>query len=188
MRLGALLLACALALMACGSQGSEGSGSDSGSGESSPELPGGTAGEDVLAEHGFLSDDGQVGFAEGPPPEEVQPAFCDYLFGEPDEVAEVAELEGTVSLNEDSGFRNAGGSGIGFRCAYDVSDETTLALVLWTQDTADADDEGEHVVTVKLREDLYGYSGYAPGYDGPSMSASTAKAWLTEAGERVAGL
>lgn len=177
MRLGGLLVVSALVLTGCGSESSGGS---------SPDLPGGTAGKSVLADHNFLDGDDRVRFAESKPSDEVQSAICDYLFGKPEEVADVAKLEGQVALNEDSGFNSAGGNGIGFQCGYDVSGKTALALVIWTKNS-DEPGKAEHVVTKKLREGLYGYSAYAPGYDGSAMTKSAAGTWLTETGKRVAG-
>ena len=177
MRLGGLLLASALVLTACGSESSGGSSS---------ELPGGSAGKSVLADHDFLDKDDRVRFGESKPADEVQSAICDYLFGTPEEVGDVAKLKGKVTLHEESGFNSGGSTGIGFQCGYVVSGETTLAMVIWTKNE-DQSDEGTHVVTKKLREGLYGYSAYAPGYDGSAMSKGVAVKWLTQTGKRVAG-
>ena len=59
-------------------------------------------------------------------------------------------------------------------------------MVIWTESKEDTG-EAQHVVTKKLREGLYGYSAYAPDYDGSAMSKSSADTWRTEAGKRVAG-
>lgn len=189
MRLGGLLLAIALVTTSCGSQPSpspDGKKSSQSSGSTGSELPGGTAGKGVLADHDFLDDQGRVRFAESAPEAEVQSALCSYLFGEPDEVARTAELEGTASLNEDSGYRSAGGNGTGFQCGYDVSGKTVLAMILWTKDSSGGDDGGAtHVVTKKVGDGLFAYSAYLPGYDGPSMSKATAARWLSEGGARV---
>ena len=176
MRLGGLLLASAIVLTGCGSESEGGSGS---------EPPGGTTGKSVLADHDFLDEKDRVRFGESEPAAEVQFAICDYIFGEPDEVGDAAKLEGEVTLNEDSGFNSAGSNGIGFQCGYDVAEETELVMVIWTENIDDPGD-AEHVVTKKLREGLYGYSAYAPGYTGSAMTKSVADSWLTAAAKRVA--
>jgi hypothetical protein len=176
MRLGGLLLACTLVLTGCGSASTGAAGSD---------LPGGTTGKKVLADHSFLDKDDRVRFGESEPAAEVQSAICDYVFGKPEEVGRTARLTGKVTLNKASGFNSAGSNGVGFQCGYDVSGKTALALVIWTEDSNESDN-AEHVVSKKLGDKLYGYSGYAPGYKGSAMSTSTAGTWLTEAGKRVA--
>lgn len=140
----------------------------------------------VLADHDFLDEDDRVRFGESKPEQEVQSAICNYLFGKPEEVGDVAKLKGKVTLNEGSGFSSGGSSGIGFQCGYDVSGETALAMVIWTKSSEETG-EAEHVVTKKLREGLYGFSAYAPGFEGTAMSKGVAGKWLTQTGKRVAG-
>ena len=147
-------------------------------------LPGGSTGKSVLQEHNWLDEDGRLYFGESAPGDDVQAAFCDYLFGTPKQVGKVAKLEGNVKLNADSGYATAGGGGTGFRCFYDVDETTAFVLRVWTQD-ADGSADASHVVTLELGHDRYGFSAYGPDYEGSTLSKATATKWLREAAGRV---
>ncbi len=179
MRLGALIVLGVLTLTSCGSSG--GSSSSAGS-----QLPGGSTGKSVLAEHNFLDKSDRVYYPESAPDGDVQAAICSYLFGSPSEVAETADLDGRVTLDKDSGFRNAGGGGIGFQCGYDVSGKAEFALVLWTKDVSGGSQADKPLVDKKLYDDLYGYAGYLPDHSGKQVARTTVTGWLTAAGKRVA--
>jgi predicted small lipoprotein YifL len=168
----ALVVVLALLLAGCGSEG--------------PDLPGGDSGKDVLTDHHWLDSKDRVRFSESSPADDVQAAICAYLFGTPDEVGDAAGLDGKVSLHEDSGYRSAGGNGIGFECGYDVKGKTRFAMVVWSRDVGSTG-KASHEVTVKLHDGLFGYSAYEAGYGGDAISQARARSWLKAAGARAQG-
>jgi hypothetical protein len=167
-----LVVVLSLVLGGCGSQGSD--------------LPGGDSGKDKLSDHHWLDSKDRVRFSEAAPADDVQKAICDYLFGTPEEVGDTAGLEGTVSLHEDSGYRSAGGNGIGFECGYDVKGKTRFGMVLWSRDLGSLG-KASHKVKIRLHDGLVGYSAYAAGYAGDVVSESRARSWLKAAGGRAQG-
>jgi hypothetical protein len=149
------------------------------------DLPGGTAGKDVLADNDLLVD-GQIRMGTGEPDEvEVHRALCDYLFGTVDEVADTADLDGDVSYADGSGYRSEGESGGGFVCGYQAGDEAVFSLLVWDRDPGSPGD-AEGVVVVPLPGERYGVSAYAPGYEGKRMPVDRRKEWLREAAGRIA--
>jgi hypothetical protein len=167
-----LVVVLSLALGGCGSQG--------------PDLPGGDSGKNVLTDHHWLDGKDRVRFSESAPADDVQKAICAYLFGTPDEVGDAAGLDGKVSLHENSGYRSAGGNGIGFECGYDVKGKTRFGMVLWSRDLGDLG-KASHKVSVKLHDGLVGYSAYAAGFSGDAVSKARARSWLKAAGSRAQG-
>ena len=172
MRTLGLLVVLSLALVGCGSRGSD--------------LPGGSSGKDLLSSHHWLDGKDRVRFGESAPADDVQEAICAYLFGSPEEVGDTAGLDGKVSLHEDSGYRSAGGNGIGFECGYDVKGKTRFGMVVWSRDLGSMG-KASHPVTVKLHDGLVGYAAYTPGFDGDAVSKATARSWLKAAGGRAQG-
>lgn len=167
-----LVVVLSLFLAGCGSQGSE--------------LPGGDSGKDVLSDHNWLDGKDRVRFSESAPAENVQKAICEYLFGTPEEVGDAAALDGTVSLHKNSGYRSAGGNGIGFECGYDVKGKTKFGMVLWSRDVGSMG-KASHQVKIRLHDGLFGYSAYTAGYGGDAISEARARSWLKAAAARAQG-
>ena len=139
-----------------------------------------------MSSHNWLDGKDRVRFGESSPADDVQEAICAYLFGTPEQVGETAGLKGKVSLHDDSGYRSAGGNGIGFQCGYDVKGKTRFGMVMWSK-KVESLGKASHPVTVKLHDGLVGYAVYASGFDGDVISKSTARSWLKEAGSRAQG-
>ncbi len=172
MRALGLVALLSLALVGCGSQAEE--------------LPGGDSGKGVLAAHHWLDGKDRVRFGESAPAANVQKAICTYLFGTPAEVGDTAGLDGKVTLHHDSGYRSAGGNGIGFECGYDVKGKTRFGMVLWSRDLGEMG-KVSHPVTLRLHDGLVGYAAYIRGFDGKAMSKPRQRSWLKAAGARAQG-
>ena len=148
MRALGLVALLSLALVGCGSQAEE--------------LPGGDSGKGVLAAHHWLDGKDRVRFGESAPAADVQKAICTYLFGTPEEVGDTAGLDGKVTLHHDSGYRSAGGNGIGFECGYDVKGKTRFGMVLWSRDLGEMG-KVSHPVTVQAARRAGRLRGVHPG-------------------------
>jgi hypothetical protein len=172
MRTLGLVALLSLVLVGCGSAGQD--------------LPGGHSGKDTLASHHWLDDKDRVRFGESTPAASVQKAMCSYLFGTPEEVGDTAGLDGKVTLHGGSGYRNAGGNGIGFECSYDVKGKTRFGMVLWSRQLGKMG-KVAHPVTLRLHDGLVGYAAYIAGFDGKAISKARARSWLRAAGGRTQG-
>jgi hypothetical protein len=159
--------------------------STEGGGDRGNEFPGGEAGVDELAPHNWLGDDGTLFYGETEPPREIQEALCDYLVGTPDEVADAAGLDGDVTLEDGSGYTVLGGSGVGFRCGYEVDGTFAFGIVLWSDDLRDQVADQPNTVAVALPNELFGATVYAPEWDGTMLDATDSEQWLSEAAGRV---
>jgi hypothetical protein len=172
MRALGLVALLSLVLVGCGSHGGD--------------LPGGDSGKNLLAAHHWLDGKDRVRYGESAPAANVQKAICTYLFGTPEEVGDTAGLDGKVTLHDDSGYRSAGGNGIGFECGYDVKGKTRFGMVLWSRDLGEMG-KVSHPVTLRLHDGLVGYAAYTPGFGGQAISKTRARAWLKAAGARAQG-
>lgn len=188
-RLGGLVLPAVFLLAACGgsadSDSSEGSDNDSTAEASSEstELPGGKVDEDVLPKDLWFTDDGLLRRTqEQPGNDKVQKAFCEYLFGTPEEVAETAGLTGDVEV-QDAGYLYLGDDGEGFQCVYEAGDQG-YGMRIWSKE-ADFPGEFSRKVTVEADNGNVGVSIYSADFDGDALDEDTVKEWLTQAAERA---
>lgn len=144
------------------------------------QYPGGTAGKDLLSQHHWLDEQGRLSFGETAPKDrKIQHAFCDYLFGTVDEVAELGNLPGTVTLDEVSGYKNFGANGTPFVCVYDADGTELLALQVTNGPTVDASSPGRPIVVTD--GDLQAVFSYAPDYSGTRLAKRLATEWITQA-------
>lgn len=149
------------------------------------EFPGGTDGVEVLTQANLLSRDGRLVFTETAPAPEAQAAICDYLFGAPDEVAEVAGLSGTITLEEEAGYLDLGVDDILIQCGYEVDGEFSFGMAIWFEDLRGGVADQPNTVTVALPSGRFGGTAYETGWAGPMIDADTSERWLTEADSRL---
>lgn len=123
--------------------------------------------------------------------DEEQAAFCEFLFGRPDEVAAVFGA-GELTLFEGSGFFNNGGNGVGWRCGYradldDGGDVPHVILGLSTEpfDVPATDEFTQLVVLDGGDADLSGVVIVRADL-GVTLDEDVALEWLTAARDRAA--
>lgn len=98
------------------------------------EIPGGIE-PDILQEGTWFDDDGRLYLPENTDqPSDKDAAFCSFVFGSPDEVAEALGLDEELTFAESSGLVYYGGGGSGYSCGY-VPLDSDLAMVIATEDS-----------------------------------------------------
>lgn len=103
------------------------------------DIPGGVEPE-ILQEGTWFDSEGRLYFPEATTQsDEKNAAFCSFLFGTPDEVADVLGLD-ELAWAEESGLVNLGGGGTGYSCGL-VPADSDDALVL-SSEAASADTGG----------------------------------------------
>lgn len=156
-----------------------------------PSPPGGTSGEDVIAEFDRLDDRGRVfSGITNVGDDRFDAAVCEYLFGTPAEVAEYAGLDSGVVLIEGSGERSAGGGGSGYLCGWGVDPgaDPDFGLQLWVGgDEADPDENllYDEPVESDVDGELVGRAWKSPAAPDVALDTDDLGLWLNGAAERV---
>lgn len=115
------------------------------------DIPGGVR-PDVLEEGTWFDESGRLWSPEASTvSDEKQAAFCDFLFGTPDEIAEVFGVDG-LRLVDGSGFVVLGGGGTGYRCGYVPDDAGTAAEETPTSDDTAGDSAATDTATEPATE------------------------------------
>lgn len=160
-----------------GSEGGGGAGAD------------GRTSEEILDEDGWL-EDGRVFIGPAAPQEEeINLALCDYVVGEPEDIARRLGIDGDLTRDRDSGFGYFGSSGGRLQCLYSVDGVEALFVVVRDSDSEADDETSESVfVQTQLTDDGFGVVMVNPDWDGEiTVDESSATEWLKDMGTRWGG-
>lgn len=155
--------------------------------------PGGTSGSDVIDEYDRLEDGRVFSGITNVGDDEFDAAVCEFLFGTPEEVAAYAGLSGDVHLVPESGERNSGGGGSGYRCGWGTSDDPDFFLELWSipadrEPTDEELDNANATMVVFSEEDTSGWyvtAAYLTDVPDDAPDESDMLTWLREASART---